>query len=96
MENEVKNYLKDYCDFVKLSISSPSEKIRNQKFNVGYQNLSISEIAKIVSKVVTDEFPEKENIDIIYTESNDLRSYHINSDKVISTLKFSSKLSRVP
>ncbi len=84
-------HIQDYCDFVKLSISSPSEKIRNQKFNVGYQNLSISEIAKIVSKVVTDEFPEKENIDIIYTESNDLRSYHINSDKVKNVLGFIPK-----
>ena len=84
-------HIQDYCDFVKLSISSPSEKIRNQKFNVGYQNLSISEIAKIVRKIVIDEFPEKKNIDIIYTESNDLRSYHINSDKVKNVLGFVPK-----
>ena len=34
-----------------------SDKIKNQIFNVGYQNLSISEIANKV-KVVEDYFPK--------------------------------------
>ena len=38
----------DYCKVVELLINAESSKIRNEIFNVGYQNLSILEIAKIV------------------------------------------------
>ena len=81
----------DYCDAVELLIDAPSEKISNQKFNVGYQNLSINEIAFLVKKVVEDEFPEKKNIDIVKTESNDNRSYHIDSSKIYKILGFKPK-----
>ncbi len=84
-------HIQDYCDFVKLAISSPSEKIKNQKFNVGYQNLSITEIANIVKKVVMKEFTEKKDIEIIFTKSDDKRSYHICSDKVKKILDFQPK-----
>ena len=40
----------DYSDAVELLIKSDSEKIKNEIFNVGYQNLSIYQIAKLVKK----------------------------------------------
>jgi nucleoside-diphosphate-sugar epimerase len=46
-------------------------------FNAGFENLSILEIAEMVTKHV----PAK----IEVTESNDPRSYRINSDKLLST-----------
>ena len=81
-------HIQDYCDFVELLIEAESEKIRNQIFNVGYQNMSIKEISLVVKKVVQKEFPELGEIPIITTESNDNRSYHINSDKVKRILNF--------
>ncbi len=84
-------HIQDYCDFVKLAIKSPSEKIKNQQFNVGYQNLSIAEIANIVKKVVSEEFKDKPEIELAFTESNDNRSYHICSDKVKDFLDFQPK-----
>lgn len=84
-------HVQDYADLCKLMLTAPSEKIANQIFNCGYQNMSISEIAALVKKVVEEEFPEKRPIEIVYTPSNDNRSYHINSDKIRKVLGFTPK-----
>jgi nucleoside-diphosphate-sugar epimerase len=42
---------------------------------------------------VQEEFPDKPEIDIVVTSSNDNRSYHINSDKVYHALGFRPKYS---
>jgi len=81
-------HIQDYCDLVCLLIEADKTKISNQTFNVGYQNLSIIDIAKKVKKVVLEEFPEKSNLDIVRTESDDKRSYHINSDKITKLLDY--------
>ena len=81
----------DYSDAVELLIKSDSEKIKNEIFNVGYQNLSIYQIAKLVKKVVENQFSEKKNIEIIKEKSDDNRSYHINSDKIKEKLNFIPK-----
>ena len=62
--------------------------MQNEIFNVGYQNMSIMDIAHLVKKVVQQEFPEKGEIEIITTPSDDNRSYHINSDKIKRALGF--------
>ena len=74
-------------------MNSPISKIKNQIFNIGYQNLSIKEIALIVKKIVEKEYPNKEDIKIETTSSDDNRSYHINSDKIKNTLGYTPKLS---
>ena len=83
----------DYCDVVRLLIKAPSEKIRNEIFNVGNENMSINEIAKLVKKIVEDEFPQKDKIEIEKQPSNDNRSYHINSEKIFRVLGFKAKRS---
>jgi nucleoside-diphosphate-sugar epimerase len=81
----------DYCDLLDLLIFSETDKIRNKIYNVGYQNLSIMQIAQIVKTEVLNEFPDKKEILIDVQESNDLRSYHINSDKIYQELNFKPK-----
>lgn len=81
-------HIQDYCNVIDLLINADKSKINNQIFNVGYQNLSISELANIVKKVVEIEFPEKGYIDIETTHSDDNRSYHINSEKIKKVLGF--------
>lgn len=85
-------HVKDYCNAVLALINAEDNKINNQIFNVGYQNLSIREISIIVKKVVEINFPERKNITIDETESNDNRSYHINSEKIKKILNFEPKL----
>ena len=46
-------------------------------FNAGFENISILEIAKIVTKYIP--------VEIEVTESKDPRSYRVNSDKLLST-----------
>ena len=86
-------HVQDYCDAAELLMFAPHEKISNEIFNVGTQNLSIMEIAEMVKNVVEQEFPEKNDIKIETTSSDDLRSYHINSDKIKNTLNFIPKFS---
>jgi nucleoside-diphosphate-sugar epimerase len=85
-------HVKDYCNAVLALINAEDNKINNQIFNVGYQNLSIREISIIVKKVVEINFPERKKIEIDETESNDNRSYHINSEKIKKILNFEPKL----
>ena len=75
-------HILDYCDAVQVLLDAPDEKIANEIFNVGYQNMSIMDIAQLVKRIVQEEFPEKGEIGIVTTPSDDKRSYHINSDKV--------------
>ena len=86
-------HILDYCDAVDVLINSETNKIRNQIFNIGYQNLSILEIADVVKKVVEKLFPEKGEINIEKLPSDDNRSYHINSDKIKKILNYSPKRS---
>jgi len=86
-------HVQDYADLCKLLLTAPSISVSNQIFNCGFQNMSIMDIAKTVKRVVQEMFPEIGDIPLIVTESNDLRSYHINSDKIFSSLAFRPKYS---
>ena len=46
-------------------------------FNAGFENITILEIAKLITKYIP--------VEVIVTESNDPRSYRINSDKLLAT-----------
>ena len=81
-------HIQDMCDLYQLLLELPDEKIAGQTFNAGYQNLSIMEIAQIVRRVVKEEFPEKGEIEITTTPTDDIRSYHINSDKIARVIGF--------
>ena len=81
----------DYCDVVRLLLAAPSKKIKNEVFNVGYQNMSIKEIAHLVKKVVEKEIFNEKKIEIEMQSSNDNRSYHINSDKIFNSLGYKAK-----
>lgn len=84
-------HVQDYAALCKLLLTAPEEKIENQIFNCGFQNMSIMDIAKTVKKVVEELFPEKGSIPIEVTKSDDLRSYHINSGKIKRILGFQPK-----
>jgi nucleoside-diphosphate-sugar epimerase len=84
-------HVQDYCDAVEMFLTAPADKIQRETFNVGYQNMSIMDIALLVKRVVEREFPDKAPIEITTTTTDDIRSYHINSDKVFRALAFRPK-----
>lgn len=86
-------HVQDYADLCKLLLTAPQDKIANETFNCGFQNMSIMAIAQIVKRVVEEVFPEKGSIPIDVTTSDDPRSYHINSEKIYKALGFKPKYS---
>jgi len=77
--------IKDIVRVYELLLEAPKEKINRQSFNAGYQNLSITEIAKIVRKIGGSD------IAFEYVPSDDNRSYNITSDKITHVLDFKPK-----
>jgi nucleoside-diphosphate-sugar epimerase len=86
-------HIDDMVDAYLMMLEAPREKVNGETFNIGFQNYSIAEIAEMVKRVVEEEMPEKGEIKIVTTPSNDLRSYHVNSDKVARVLGFRPKRS---
>jgi nucleoside-diphosphate-sugar epimerase len=84
-------HVQDMCDLYSLLLEVPDEKIAGQTFNAGFQNMSIMDIAQIAKRVVQEEFPEKGDIPIVTTPTDDVRSYHVNSDKIRRILGFEPK-----
>lgn len=84
-------HVEDMVDAYLLMLESPHDKVQGETFNIGFQNHSIAEIARMVKRVVEEEFPDKGEIDIVTTPTNDMRSYHVNSDKVKRMLGFEPK-----
>jgi nucleoside-diphosphate-sugar epimerase len=58
-------------------LEAPREKVHGEAFNVGYDNLSLDEIACLVRKTIGDE-----KLKILHEATNDPRSYQVNSDKI--------------
>ncbi|MBI4294388.1 MAG: SDR family oxidoreductase [Betaproteobacteria bacterium] len=86
-------HVQDMVDLYKLLLTVPDENIAGQIFNAGVQNMSIMDIALIAKRVVQEEFPEKGDIPIVTTPTDDVRSYHVNSDKIARVLGFKPKRS---
>jgi nucleoside-diphosphate-sugar epimerase len=84
-------HIQDMVDLYKLLLEVPDEKIAGQIFNAGFQNMSIREIAEVVKRVVEETFPEKGSIPIVTTPTDDIRSYHVNSDKIRRILGYQPK-----
>ena len=84
-------HVQDMVDLYKLLLEIGDEKIAGQIFNAGFQNLSIMEIAQLAKRVVQQEFPDKGDIPIVTTPTDDIRSYHVNSDKIQRMLGFKPK-----
>ncbi len=62
-------------DFV---LSANPKRVRAQTFNVGFENLSLLEIGQLVKDTIGDS-----KVQISLEPTNDPRSYHINSDKIL-------------
>lgn len=72
--------IKDMADLYVRLIDESNEKIIGQTFNAGGNNFSVMEIAILVKNVV--ENCKKTKVEIEIKSTNDLRSYHISSEKI--------------
>ena len=88
-------HVEDVTDLYVDLLSLPDEKIAGQIFNASQKNYKIAEIASIVKEVVEEEFPERGPIDVVTTESDDKRSYHVTAQKIKDQLGYEPKYSVV-
>ncbi len=84
-------HIDDIVDFYLMLLEVPGELISGRIYNAGYENNTITKIAKMVQNVVQQEVPGGGKIEIVTTPSNDHRSYHISSEKIKRELGFVSK-----
>jgi nucleoside-diphosphate-sugar epimerase len=80
-------HIDDITDLYVDLLDEPAERIAGQTFNVGYANRSIIDLATIVRRTVEAEFPGSP-IEIETKPTDDLRSYHVNSEKIADVLGF--------
>ncbi len=74
-------HIADMTDLYLHALAAPAEAIDGKVFNAGYENYPVMEIAEMVQGVVG-------GVPIEVVPSDDLRSYHVNSDKVRRELGF--------
>ena len=75
-------HIEDMTDLYLFLLDQPAEKIDGKVYNAGYQNEKVGGIAGIVQKTL------EKDIDIVTTPTDDIRSYHISSDKLRRELGF--------
>ena len=83
-------HIDDMTDLYGQLIDEPDEKIIGKTFNAGGNNFSVMEIALIVRKTV--EKYKKQEVEIEVKPTNDLRSYHISSEKIKRELDWTPQL----
>jgi len=84
-------HIEDMTDLYVSLLTMEPTRIAGKTFNAGYQNRTVAEIAEIVRAVVSEEVPGRERLEIVTTPSNDLRSYHISSERIECELGFVPK-----
>jgi nucleoside-diphosphate-sugar epimerase len=75
-------HIDDVCDLYVRSLDWPEATIDGKIYNAGYDNLRMIEIAELVRNIVGSD------VEIVRTETNDNRSYHISSEKIKRELGF--------
>ena len=63
-------------------ITAPKEKVKGQIFNAGDENYTVNELSQIVKNVIG------EDVEMVVSDSDDNRSYHISSQKILDVLGF--------
>lgn len=69
-------HIQDMADLYVQCLQWPAEQIDGKVYNAGWQNLKIREIAELVKAEVGDD------VCIVTSPTDDLRSYHVSSDKI--------------
>ncbi len=78
-------HIKDMANVYDKLITANKSKVSGEIFNVGYENKSVLELAKIVKDVLGNDIKLEE------TPTNDNRSYHISSNKIKKVLNFDAQ-----
>lgn len=84
-------HIEDMTDLYVELLALPAAMLAGRTFNAGYQNHTVADLGSMVRDVVVREIPRLAPIDIATSPSNDLRSYHISSEKIACELGWRPK-----
>jgi nucleoside-diphosphate-sugar epimerase len=79
-------HIDDVTDLYVDLLTRPDGEIAGKTWNAGYENHRVSEIAEMVRQVVGPE-----RVKVVTSPTDDLRSYHISSEKIRRDLGFVAK-----
>ena len=85
-------HIEDMTDLYVKTLEYPEDKIDGKIFNAGYDNMKMKEIGEMVKRVVSKEMNNNQ-LEIIYTPTDDNRSYHVSSEMIRKELGFVAKRS---
>ena len=78
-------HVRDCAELYVKCLALPAEQIDGKVFNAGYQNLSLDAIADKVRDIVGS------HVEIVHKPTDDNRSYHISSEKILRELGYSPR-----
>lgn len=84
-------HIEDMTDLYVKTLEYPDERIDGRIFNVGYDNMKVKDIARLVDKVVSENM--KKRLEIVTVPTDDNRSYHVSSEKIRRELGFEARRS---
>ena len=84
-------HIQDMVDLYAMLLEAPGALIHGKIFNAGYQNFSVAETARVVREVVRAELPERGDVPLVTTPSDDIRSYRISAEKIRRELGFTPR-----
>jgi nucleoside-diphosphate-sugar epimerase len=84
-------HILDMVDLYTQLLREPDPRIAGKIFNAGYQNFTVAQIADMVRTVVQKEIPGREELKLTTQPTDDIRSYHVCSDKIRKELGFCPK-----
>jgi nucleoside-diphosphate-sugar epimerase len=79
-------HIRDMVDSYIALLNAESKSIHREIFNIGSRNLTVKEIAQAVQKEVGEDIP------IEFLDTNDLRSYRVDSSKILQHIGFQPTL----
>jgi nucleoside-diphosphate-sugar epimerase len=80
-------HVEDMTDLYLRLLEADDTEVDGKIWNAGYHNLTVREIADMVREQIGD------GIDIVVTPTDDHRSYHVSSEKILRDFGFSAKRS---
>lgn len=84
-------HIDDIAELYVELLTRPTEQIAGQTFNAAYQNFTVRELGEMVRRIVSREMPELQPIALETAPSNDLRSYHVSSERIKRQLGWAPK-----
>lgn len=81
-------HIEDLVDVYLMLLDVSDDRIAGKTYNAGYENHSVAELAEMVRDVVLQDMPERKQLSIVTTPSDDKRSYHISSERIKRELGF--------